>query len=130
MHPLKVSGSMHAPPTPFGFKDKPVYLGVTVGCVFLVITVLHQPTDTTQQTQCTGSTFSTATCFGCSHQPSSGWHRFTQRIKISEDSPKKQRCKVVIVTTIIPYKMSNYIKNVSATSRYNPMYRIKYNTEM
>jgi len=47
-----------------------------------------------------------------------------------EVSSKKQKCKVVIVTKIIPYKRSNYIKNVSATSQYNPMYLIKHKTGM
>ena len=39
--------------------------------------------------------FSTATCFGCLHRPSSGRHRFTETIKKGGVSPNKQRCKIV-----------------------------------
>jgi hypothetical protein len=41
--------------------------------------------------------FSTATCFRCLHQPSSGRHRFTTKLKKREVFPSKQWCKIIIV---------------------------------
>jgi hypothetical protein len=41
MQPLKFSGSLHAPPAPFSFKDKPVHLAATVSlCISCQLSVL------------------------------------------------------------------------------------------
>ena len=43
-----------------------------------------------------GSRGSSCTCFECLHQPSSGRHKITRRIKREEASPNKQWCTTVL----------------------------------
>ena len=110
MHPLKVSGSLHAPPAPFSFKDNPVLLVATVRlCISYRYSVTlineHNTPDPiypfyTQHCKIFQLSASAIVMLPLVH---------TKNKKL-EVSPNKQRCKLVIVKTVIPHKMSNYMK--------------------
>ena len=110
MHPLKVSGSLQAPPPQFSSKDKPIPLGSTVrlciSCHYSVTLInKHNTPDPTYRfyiQHCNIFLLSTSAIVRLASV-------HTKKKKL-EVSPNKQGCKLVIVTTIISYKKSNYME--------------------
>ena len=110
MHPLKVSSSLHALPAQFSFKDKPLPLDSTVrlciSCYYSVtLTNKHNTPDPIYQ-------FYTQHCymfwlFTSAIVRLASVHTKNKKLAVS---PNKQECKLFIVTTVIPYKMSNYMR--------------------
>ena len=110
MHPLKVSGSLHVLLDPTSFKHKPVILVATVrfyfSCYYSVTLInKHNTTHLIYWLY-----FQHCYMFRLSTSAIIRLASVHKKNKMLEVYAIKQWCKLVIVTTVIPYKRSNYMK--------------------
>jgi len=111
VYPLKVSGSLHSPPAQFSFKDKPVPLGSTVrlftSCHYgITLNNKHNTTDPMYRLHIQHCHMFQLSTSGIIRVASV----HTKNKKLERTVSTNRGVKLLIVTNIIPYKKSNYMK--------------------